>query len=239
MKIKQISLLAFLLSQTVIQPVLATDARIRAQLMKPDDILTVNTGIGLATIVQFPETIQSMIIGDQSAYKIEYLDHSVTIKPLRSNAKTNFYVMTQSRRFDIKLQTVPQDLAQYVVYVKSVQKSDQVKWQTVSLKAETAGLSAMIDRVAATTDGLLLIEGHLISRNKTALVVQPKDFWALQGGKSKVLNSLFLADVKIEGGKPVLFGISILRRDLALNEPFTIEIRLPQKLSLTVPAGSL
>lgn len=41
-------------------------AQIRKTQVKEDDILTVKTALGIATILQLPETIQSAIIGDQS-----------------------------------------------------------------------------------------------------------------------------------------------------------------------------
>ena len=71
-------------------PILAF-AHIHTVKMKPDQILLVKTALGIATIVETPESIQSAIIGDQSGFKIEYLDRAVTIKPLRASARSNLY----------------------------------------------------------------------------------------------------------------------------------------------------
>src|SRR5580704_8633889 len=85
-------------------PILAF-AHIHSVKMKPDQILLVKTALGIATIIETPETVQSAIIGDQSAFKVEYLDRAVTIKPLRAGAKTNLYLQTANRRYDLRLET--------------------------------------------------------------------------------------------------------------------------------------
>ncbi len=78
-------------------------SQIRKATSKEDDISTVKTALGIATILQLPEVIQSAIIGDQSGFKIEYLDKAVTIKPLRWGAKTNLYLVTESNQIQIGL----------------------------------------------------------------------------------------------------------------------------------------
>ncbi len=61
-------------------------------ILKPDQIVTVKTALGLATIVQVPDVPTRLVIGNQSAFKVEYLDKAITIKPLRALVGTNLYI---------------------------------------------------------------------------------------------------------------------------------------------------
>lgn len=215
----------------------ASESRIRERIMKVDDILIVNTGLGIATIIQIPETIQSMIIGDQSAFKVEYVDRAVTIKPLRFSAKTNLYLITAGRRYDLKLQCVTQDLADYVVYVKQAKTDENVRWRPVPVSAENGRIRFSINRIGATTDGFIVIDGLLTSRNGESSTIAPKDFWVLQGGQSRVINSLFLSDHNVSKGKSVIIGLSVAKSDLVSNVPVTIDLTGDKKIELRLPAS--
>ena len=76
-------------------------ANVKTVTPKTDEILEIKTALGIATIIQVPDSVQQAIVGDQSAYRIEYVDKAVTIKPLRYGAKTNLYLFTQKRRYKI------------------------------------------------------------------------------------------------------------------------------------------
>ena len=240
MNIKNVAAcLLFIPLLTSFEPTRASEARIRERIMKVDDILIVNTGLGIATIIQIPETIQSMIIGDQSAFKVEFVDRAVTIKPLRFGAKTNLYLITASRRYDLKLQSVTQDLADYVVYVKQAKIGEDVKWRPLVHNGENDHIKFSINRIGTTTDGFIVIEGLLTSRNGEGSTFAPKDFWVLQSGQSRTINSLYLSDLNVSKGKPVVIGLSIAKSDLVSNVPIAIDLRADKKIELTLPASSV
>src|SRR5690606_17824343 len=93
--------------------------RVRKVEVKPDQIVTVRTAIGIATIIQVPERPNSIVVGDQSAFKVEYLDQAITIKPLHGSAKSNLYIYTDYRRFNVQLVTTSEPAADYVVYLEN------------------------------------------------------------------------------------------------------------------------
>lgn len=68
--------------------------RVRRVPILGDQIVTVRTSIGIATIIQVPDRPNSVVVGDQDAFKVEYLDQAITIKPLSSRAKSNLYIYT-------------------------------------------------------------------------------------------------------------------------------------------------
>ena len=138
-----------------------SSAQIRKVVYREDQILTIKTALGIATIIQLPETIQSAIIGDQSGFKIEYLDKAVTIKPLRGNAKTNLYLVTDKKRYNVRLHTKNQDGADYIVYIlpdSNNEKKSQVRWVTSRKASEANGLTLTLERLGYSQGDYLLLD---------------------------------------------------------------------------------
>lgn len=215
-------------------------AQIRKTQVKEDDILTVKTALGIATILQLPETIQSAIIGDQSGFKIEYLDKAVTIKPLRYGAKTNLYLVTGSRRFNLRLVSGGQDQADYIVYLKKPDlPKPETKWRNVSRSATKKNLKLSVVRIGQGPSGFILIDALLTSTQDLRTTIKPESVWVRQSGNSRVINSLFLSDSKVEKGKPLRIGISLAKSDLVVGKPVTIEINSEQAVSLQISEADL
>src|SRR6185437_1616257 len=105
MKCAMKSAMAFILALLCGAPLFAANAHVRSVYPRLDEIIVVRAAIGIATIIQVPQAIQSAIIGDQSGFKVEYLYDAVTIKPLRYGVKTNLYLVTQNHRYNLRLLT--------------------------------------------------------------------------------------------------------------------------------------
>lgn len=223
-----IHLVAFLLAYRA-------DASVRTVVLKGDELLTVRTALGIATIVQVPTSIQSAIIGDQSGFRVEYLDNAVTIKPLRGGAKTNLYLLTGPRRFNLRLVTLSQDIADYVVYVREPGQPVPSIWRPLSLSK--AGRYAALDltRIAMTPHGFLLIEGRLIAKARVS--IQPEEIWIRQGTDSKTIQHLYLSDKVAAPGRPMLIGISINRTDLKEKASIAVELHGRETLSIMIPGA--
>ena len=101
-------------------------ARVRKVEVTQDQIVTVRTALGIATIIQVPDRPNSIVVGDQAAFKVEYLDQAITIKPLRGGAKSNLYVYTDYRRFNVQLITGADASADYVVYRSSALRASHI-----------------------------------------------------------------------------------------------------------------
>ena len=192
-----------------------------------DQLSVVQTAVGIATIIQCPEAVSSVIIGDQGAFKIEYLDRAITIKPLRAGAKTNLYISTQSRRYNVRLATGPQDSADYVVYLtprESVER-DAVKWRDYQRSSQSSGGGFSLDlkRVGKTNDGFVLFEFTLKSRDSRK--VDPECFYLSQGKDIKVIHSLFLSSTEVNEKSPLTVVMSINKVDLISDVPVSIEIK--------------
>lgn len=215
-------------------------AQIRKMSAKEDDILTVKTALGIATIIQLPDTIQSAIIGDQSGFKIEYLDKAVTIKPLRWGAKTNLYLVTEKKRFNIRLLTGAQDIADYIVYVRNPESpKSSVQWKAVGKSAAQTDLKLTVDRVGISSGGFILLDVKLANNSTQDFSLKPSDIWIKQAGSSKVINSLFISDLKITKKVPLRIGVSLARSDLTSGRPVTLEIKGSKSISISIPEDVL
>lgn len=215
-------------------------AQVRKVMMKPDEILTVKAALGIATIIQLPETIQSAIIGDQSGFKVEYLDRAVTIKPLRWGVKTNLYLVTEKRRYNLKLLTLAQNTADYIVYIKSPeQASISTKWTTIEKSQEYDFAKLSIERVGVTASGFILIDAKISIDSTQDLRIKPEDFEVRQEGSSKVINGLFLSDTKVTKKDPVIVGLSLSKTDLTTKKSLTLEWHSRKTYSISIPAEFL
>ena len=198
-----------------------------------DELLQVKTAIGIATIIQVPEPITSAIIGDQSAFKVEYIDKAVTIKPLRPGARTNLYLITSKERFNLTLVPSRQDLADYVVYIKDKHVVPRVKWQDFVRVTKSEKFSLKITRIGISSDGFILVDGVISSSlNQT---IRPEDFWIYQGKESKTINSLFISSRSVKKDKPVVLGLSFSKADINKKLPVTITLKGEESISIQIP----
>src|SRR6185312_9444193 len=142
-----------------------------------DELITIKGAVGIATIIQIPEGVQSVITGDSGAFKIEYLDRAITIKPIRYGAKTNLYVNTQTHRYNLRLTTVNQDQSDYVVYIKDriLKTKNSVLWTDYKRVSEGKNLTLITKRLGRTKDGFLLLDFSL--KSKSSQKIDPSSFW--------------------------------------------------------------
>lgn len=208
-------------------------ANVKTVTPKGDEILEIKTALGIATIIQIPDAIHSAIIGDQSAYRIEYADKAVTIKPLRYGAKTNLYLFTQKKRYNLRLETVPQDRAFYIIYVKDREIGGSLNWKPINKTVVGKAATLKIVRIGTTRDGFLLLDLEVTP--KGILKIGASDFWLRQATVSKPINSLFLSRSSVQKGQVAYVGMSVQKSELAnrnLNVDFeSKEERLRIELS--------
>lgn len=206
---------------------------IRKANLRPDGIININTALGIATIIQLPETIQSIIIGDQSGFKVEYLDKAVTIKPLRWGAKTNLYLVTEKQRYNIRLHTDRQESADFIVYVQTPKDEATVKWKNFEKRVQTANSTFEILRVGTSKAGFLILTGRLCTQDSQT--IKPEEFWVFQGSSSRTINGLYISSNKASAKTPIEFGISLSKSDLEERKSLRIELKTNSAWALEIP----
>jgi hypothetical protein len=211
-------------------------ARVRKVEVTQDQITTVRTALGIATIIQVPDHPSSIVVGDQASFKVEYLDQAITIKPLRAGAKSNLYIYTDFRRFNVQLVTVAEAAADYIVYLENpipkLEKSS-VHWIEMRKSAGANGLAFTLDRMAATRDGVLLFEFHIAAKNPDTL--RPDWFWLIQTGDTRPIQNLFLSSLAISPSAPVSGSLQVFRTEVDEKAAMRLELRREKTVSLLIP----
>jgi len=217
---------------------LSTWARVRTVEVKKDQIVTVRTALGVATIIQVPDRPNSLVVGDQSAFKVEYLDQAITIKPLHGSARSNLYIYTDYRRFNVQLVSGPESVADYVVYLENPQekvKSSAIGWRSYRNHLKNEALVLETKRLASTADGVLLIEFEV--RSEVREKFRPDWLWLTQSGITRPIHSLALSGQDLGGGRSIKGVMQVLKSDASTAEALRIELRRKKTSYLTIPKG--
>lgn len=231
---------------------LEASTRVRHVQVKGDQIVVVRTALGVATIIQVPDKPNSVIVGDQEAFRIEYLDQAVTIKPLHERAKSNLYIYTDWRRFNAQLVTGSEPEADYVVYFDQgdIESDPQVertlqqvparrtvmhgiRWFVLHRKMKSEELSFELKRLGRTPDGVLVVE-FTMSTSREA-TIKPEWVWVTQNKRTRPIQGLSLSSLEVKPGASVHGVIQLLVRDVETRSPLSIEIRRKGVSRLTIP----
>lgn len=208
--------------------------KIRKVTVIGDQIITVKTALGIATIIQVPDRPNSVVVGDQDAFKIEYLDQAVTIKPLQMGAKTNIYIYTDWKRYNVELVSGSESVSDYVVYLENpkdkkeisespLAKNDATKWFELTNTLRSGDIILKTKRVAKLKNGILQIEFYLASEKKQK--INPEWIWLTQKNKTKPIHNLILSSLEISSDSKVQGIMQVLLSDIESNESFRVEMR--------------
>ena len=218
------------------------DARVRRVSVVKDQIVTVKTALGVATIIQVPDKPNSVVVGDMNAFKVEYLDTAITIKPLTTHAKSNLYIYTDYRRFNVQLVSGSEAAADYVVYLenpkskltekKAPEQKEGIHWLKYPRVMTLDGLTFRVNKIGQNSDGLLLIDFTI--KGVSSEKIEPSWFWLTQGGVGHTIHGLILSALTVTPKNQVNGMIEVLRSDLSENEPMRIEMRRKKLAFLTI-----
>ncbi len=204
-----------------------------------DEVIPVKTALGIATIIQVPDQPSSVVLGDSAAFKIEYLNQAITIKPLHGGATSNLYIHTEYDRYSVKLVTGAQVSADYVVYLTPFQtpkpKSEVLEaglpWKIIGKRRDSEFGSIMIARIAKTKTSILLEFEIVPNRNSR---IDPGSFWLLQGKANKPIENLLISSLEAKKGKSVMATIVVRKSDLKPDAPAQIDVRLKDTVSFSL-----
>lgn len=219
-------------------PIPGTSAPVRTVEVRGDQIVQVKTAIGIATIIQVPDSPTSVVLGDLSAFKVEYLDQAITIKPLRSHAESNLYIHTDWKRFVVHLSTTSKTSADYIVYLKPKaldppHQAQPIKWRSLPVTASNGSLELRIERLGRSQDGFLFVEFALSS--KKAQTFDPASVWLRQKNAARPIQGLYLANLELGPEKSRKGLVSIRERDLDIAAGATLEIQCEKAIKIQLP----
>mgnify|MGYP000019279700 CR=1 FL=1 len=210
--------------------------RVRTVEVVGDQIVPVRTAVGIATIIQVPDTPSSVVLGDLSAFKVEYLDSAITVKPLKASAASNLYIHTDWKRYTLSLSTGPKNSADYIVYLKPKEmakpkESGGITWQPYQRMVQSQNLKIDIVRVGHSADGFGFIEFKLAALQSQK--IDPGIFWLTQSGKTKSVHGLYLAKAILTSGTSTT-GLITMRLSEFERAPVILEIREKKTVRIAV-----
>jgi hypothetical protein len=225
-------LIVLILTLTLITITAIANTKVRRVIVIGDQVVTVRTALGIATIIQVPDRPNSVVVGDQDAFKVEYLDQAVTIKPLQAKSKTNIYIYTDWKRYNVELVSGPEAMSDYVVYLENTKEkdptttsptTDSTNWIEYKNSLKNDDISLETKRLAKLKNGLLLIEFTVHSDKKQ--IFKPEWIWLTQGGKTRSIHNLMLSSLELNPNQQVEGVLQVLGSDIESKNAFKIEIR--------------
>lgn len=96
-----------------------------------------------------------------------------------------------------------------------------------------------IVKIGSSDGGFILIDAILTSKSTDSTPFKPDDIWVTQNDTSKIINGLFLSDLKVSKEKPIRLGISLAKSDLKAKVVVTLQLRSSIKLTLNLPEDIL
>lgn len=200
--------------------------------MSETDIGQVHAALGYSTIIQFDARPTSAVLGDQDAFKVEYVGTSLTIKPLVPGARTNLFVFTDYERFSFRLITGVSAQVDYVVRVKRKKsKSASSSYEETSYgeDAESEKMNTVkVNRTANCGSTFLAVESFAYPVGKPWAVVnfavsqrakgkgfefKPESLVLVKGKELVPIETLYLETASIPANDTAVKGSLLVRRE--------------------------
>jgi len=193
----------------------------RTVVLDGNEVAVIHTGIGYSTIIQFDSKPTSAVLGDQDAFKVEYVGNSLTVKPVLPSSRTNLFAFTDYDRFNFKLETTRGSEVDYLVVVKRkrrkaaptfisggpAQPSTSLTKQPLHLSSKRQGVTLQVSDLAhSMSDGVFVVSFSLTvdqKSSKSPLVFEPGDIEIFQGKKSIPIENLYLEALSLVPGRRV------------------------------------
>jgi hypothetical protein len=210
-------------------------SRVRKLHLKRDEIAQVRTAVGIAPIIQVPDRPTSVVLGDTNAFKVEYLDNAITIKPLSHSSKSNLYIYTEGRRFNVSLVTLPIPSADYIVYLEpeiSPPDPKREKWRDYSVEIKNRDFSVNVMRIGKSADFLMI--QFQISATKS-VKFKPDWIWLTQERRTIAIQDLNLSGLDVTERSPVGAFLTVKVSDLKTRTPIMLEVRSPIPIKIRLP----
>ncbi len=188
----------------------------RTLVLDDSEVAVIHTGIGYSTIIQFDARPTSAVLGDQDAFKVEYVGNSLTVKPVLPSSRTNLFAFTDYDRFNFKLETTRGADVDYLVRVKKRQRngvpqftsggsppsSIPIARKLIHLSNKRQGVTLQVSDLAySKADGVFVISFNLMAA--APLVFEPGDIEILQDDKAISIENLYLEALSLAPGKRV------------------------------------
>jgi hypothetical protein len=184
-------------------------------------------------MVEFSTKPTQAVLGDQDAFKLEYIGNSITLKPVVQNAKSNLFVYTEWGRFTFTVSTVAPGAADYLVKVAFKSEETKVpaarspKRIPVSRSATAQGFTLSVKEIEMPLDlknprGSTLIRFEL-SSTKKPYSFQPASLGLKQGSQFIPIDQIYLDQLELKPkANPIHGSVVLLNADWNPRAPIAL-----------------
>ena len=206
----------------------------------------IRTAIGFSTILQFDSRPSSVVVGDQDAFKIEYVGNSLTVKPVLPSTRTNLFVFTDYDRYNFTLVSSRRGEVDYTVVVKrkrSESSPTQVmepqtiaeppkSERAINKKVTVAGTTLSVQRASQQASGTVSVIAFTFAKAGKPVTFEAGDIDIRQQGKSVPIENLYLESAQLSQ-RPIHAQLVLRRGDFKESLPVTLTFTPPGAHSKT------
>lgn len=202
-------------------------------------VIGINTALGYSTIIELSSKPISAVLGDQDAFKLEYVGNSITVKPLIPGAKSNLFIFTEYDRFNCTLRTTAPGEVDYIVKLRRRVESNAIvpintADRTPKIASQAINRFSIFDGYRLKVVSLDRIEETTQSRAATVISIELSSLrknysfsgaalGVKQGGKFVTIESLYLDALQIGPKLPIVRGkIVLLEGEFRRNSPLSV-----------------
>lgn len=199
---------------------------IRTVRLSEKDMETVLVEPGYSTLIKFDSRPEPGLIGDQDAFKVEYMKNMVAIKPLVSRGKTNLFLFTKDGQFNFQL-VAGQGRHDNIVYAQAGTKNavqgaaarpvvlvDDLLTRKIGKVAAQRGLKLILESIATPISRSTIVLRISIEQKNVGVEPTRIDLTMLnvmQGPKRIAIENLFLESKKAKIGTTATSGLLLIR----------------------------
>ena len=188
---------------------------------------SLRTSLGFATVLELPVKPQTVVVGDQDAFKIESMGTNLSIKPLLRKARTNLFLSHDTYKISCTVIAEPKSidpdfriLFRYTdpPEVKASKSRPRRKLNLLGKAAHTSGVSLTVTRLDLSRtysdqrDANLV--SILVSSKKLSIPISSGSFGVRVRGNFVEIEELYLDAGSIVPGKPVTGTFAVLNEAL-------------------------
>jgi len=196
---------------------IASASLVKELKLKPKDVGIINTAIGYSTVIQLTSKPLNVVIGDQASFRVEFINDSITLKPIKP-AKTNLFIFTENDRFNLTVKTGQPGSVDYVVRLRRV-FSDPKNSVVLNKIRIQHGVALVLHRMTLK-DTEAFIDFTVQNNDTKTLSLNPELFRIVQNGIVKPIRSLYLASTELKTGRTtsgsLLFPATSFGQSLAI-----------------------
>jgi len=197
--------------------------------LSESDVHEVRTALGYSTLLEFDSRPTGAILGDQDAFKVEYLGNSISIKPLFPSSKTNLFVFTDYEKFNFRLSTGSASHVDYSVRVKRKSKKEaqgafrigpakipsvsELSEISVGRKVDQNGLTLTLLSIAVPVSRAAYVVRFSIASGgaiNAPVPLKNDDITVVQSGKNIPIHNLYLERSELSPNSSVT-GVLVFR----------------------------